>query len=93
MGVVAVIRLVAMVDGRRCTMLTDNSIGYAERSCRDRFGKRFTGFEAIPAEIRARAKWKQYKGKEVSRQDLEAWLAEQDDEAEIRELFNQMRGG
>lgn len=86
------IQLSALVDGKRCTMLTDNTIEQAYRSCQDRFGKRFTGFEPIPAEVRARSKWGEYTRKEVSRADLEAWLAEQDDEAEIRAMFNEMRG-
>jgi len=86
------IQLVATVGGKKCRMLTDNTIEQAERSCRDRFGDRFTGFEPIPTEIKARSKWGEYTRKEVSRQDLEAWLAQQDDEAEIRELFNGWRG-
>lgn len=65
----------------------------ARASCRDRFGARFEGFEPMPTEARARMKWSEYRNKKISRQDLEAWLAEQDDESEIRELFNQMRAG
>lgn len=87
------IQLTAIVDKKHCLMLTGNSIEEAERSCRHRFGTRFQGFAPIPAEIRARSKWAEYRAKEISRAELEAWLAEQDDEAEIRELFNTMRAG
>lgn len=86
------IQLTAIVDGKRATMLTDNSIEYAQRSCRDRFGARFEGFAPIPTEIKARSKWAEYRAKQVSREELETWLTEQDDEAEIRKLFNGMRG-
>jgi arsenate reductase-like glutaredoxin family protein len=34
----------------------------------------------------------EYRAKQISRDELEAWLTEQDDEAEIRKLFNGMRG-
>jgi len=43
-------------------------------------------------EIVARAKWAEFKAGDVDRADLEAWLSGQDDEQEIRQLFNQMRG-
>lgn len=86
------IQLTAIVDGKRATMLTDNSIEYAERSCRDRFGARFTGFAPIPTDTKARAKWAEHKAKQISREQLEAWLAEQGDEAEIRAMFNGLRG-
>ena len=86
-------QLTAIVDGKRCTMLTDASIEEAANSCRSRFGKRFEGFEAVPTETKARAKWAEYKGKRISRQELEAWLVEQEDEQDIRVLFNGMRAG
>jgi len=87
-----VIQLTAIVDGRRCTMLTGNSIAEARRSCVDRFGARFEGFAPIPVETVAKAKWAEYRAKQITRAELEAWLAGQDDEAEIRKHFNLMRG-
>ncbi|UDL03994.1 hypothetical protein [Marinobacter sp. CA1] len=86
-------QLTAIVDGKRCTMLTSNSIEEAERSCRDRVGERFQGFAPIPTATKARAKWAEYRAKAISRDDLEAWLEEQGgDEQEIRAMFNEMRG-
>lgn len=85
-------QLTAIVDGKRCTMLTEETIEGAARSCRDRFGARFEGFEAIPTEVKARSKWTEYQNKKISRPDLEAWLAEQEDEQEIRAMFNRARG-
>lgn len=85
-------QLTAIVDGKRCTMITGEAIEEAARSCRDRFGARFTGFARIPTETKARSKWGEYREKQISREELEAWLTEQDDEAEIRKLFNGMRG-
>jgi hypothetical protein len=87
-----VIQLNAIVDGKRATMLTSESIQNAERSCRDRFGKRFEGFEPIPIEVVARAKWAEYRAKEVTRAELDEWLKRQEGEKAIRKLFNQMRG-
>lgn len=86
-------QLTAIVDGKRCTMLTEESVGGARASCRDRFGARFEGFEPMPTEAKARMKWSEYRNKKISRQDLEAWLAQQDDEQEIRAIFNGMRVG
>ena len=73
-------------------MLTGESIAEAARSCRDRFGDRFQGFAPIPVEIVARAKWAEFKAGDVDRADLEAWLSGQDDEQEIRAIFNGLRG-
>jgi len=87
-----VIQLNAIVDGKRATMLTSESIQNAERSCLDRFGKRFEGFEPIPIEVVARSKWAEYRAKEVTRAELENWLAEQEDEQVIRGIFNGFRG-
>ena len=87
------IQLIARVDGKHCLILTGNTIEEAGKSCSDRFGARFQGFAPIPAEIRARSKWGEYRAGEVSRAEMEEWLAEQGDESEIRELFNQMRAG
>ena len=86
------IQLTAIIDGKRATMLTGEPIAEAARSCADRFGARFEGFAPIPVEIVARSKWSEFKAGDVSRADLEAWLSGQDDEQEIRQLFNQMRG-
>ncbi len=85
-------QLFAIVDGQPCTMLTGASIEEAANSCRDRFGARFEGFAPIPVEVIARSKWAEYRARQISRQELEAWLSEQDDEAEIRAIFNRMRG-
>ena len=73
-------------------MLTPEPIAEAARSCRDRFGARFEGFAPIPVETVARAKWAEFKAGDVTRQELDLWLKGQDDEQEIRQLFNQMRG-
>jgi hypothetical protein len=73
-------------------MLTGNSIAEARRSCVDRFGARFEGFAPIPVETVAKAKWAENRAKQITRAEMEAWLAEQDDEAVIRKHFNQMRG-
>ena len=85
------IQLTAIVDGKRSVMLTGESIEEAECSCRDRFGERFEGFGPIPTETKARAKWAEYRAKAITRDELEEWLAEQDDEQEIRAMFNGMR--
>lgn len=85
------IQLTAIVDGKRSVMLTGESIEEAGRSCRDRFGARFEGFGPIPTETKARARWAEYRAKAITRDELEAWLAEQEDEQEIRAMFNQMR--
>jgi len=87
-----VIQLTAMIDGKRCIMLTGESIEEAANSCRDRVGARFEGFAPIPIEIVARSKWAEFKAGDVSRAQLEAWLSGQDDEQEIRACFNKLRG-
>lgn len=86
------IPLTAIVDGKRSVMLTGNSIDEAAESCKDRFGSRFQGFEPIPPETKAKSMWGEYRSRRVSRPELEAWLAEQDDEQEIREELNKLRG-
>ena len=88
-------QLTAIVAGKRCTMLTGESLDEAERSCRDRFGDRFEGFEPVPIEALARMKWGEYRAKRITREVLEAWLKEQsqEDEKQIRAMFNAMRGG
>ena len=86
------IQLTAIVDGQPSTMLTGNSIAEARRSCVDRFGARFEGFAPIPVETVAKAKWAEYRAKQIARAELEAWLAGQDDEQEIRVIFNKLRG-
>ena len=86
------IQLTAIVDGQPSAMLTGNSIEEARRSCIDRFGARFEGFAPIPVETVAKAKWAEYRAKQITRAELEAWLAGQDDEQEIRVIFNKLRG-
>ena len=73
-------------------MLTGEPIAEAARSCRDRFGARFEGFAPIPVEIVARSKWSEFKAGDVNRAQLDAWLSGQDDEQEIRAIFNGLRG-
>ena len=86
------IQLTAIIDGKRATMLTGEPIAEAARSCRDRFGDRFQGFAPIPVEIVARSRWAEFKAGDVDRADLDAWLSGQDDEQEIRVIFNGLRG-
>ena len=86
------IQLTAIIDGKRATMLTGEPIAEAARSCVDRFGARFEGFAPIPVEIVARAKWAEFKAGDVSRAELDLWLKDQDDEQEIRAIFNRLRG-
>jgi hypothetical protein len=73
-------------------MLTPEPIAEAARSCRDRFGDRFQGFAPIPVEIVARSRWSEFKAGDVTRQELDDWLSGQDDEQEIRAIFNELRG-
>lgn len=86
------IQLNAIVDGQPCTMLTGSSIEQAAESCRHRFGKRFNGFGTIPPETKAKSILGEYRAKRMSRDQVEAWLAEQDDEQEIRAELNRMMG-
>ena len=81
-----------VIEGISITMLTGESIEGAHRSCRDRFGARFEGFAPIPVETVARSKWAEYQTKKITRAELEVWLAEQEDEQEIRVIFNKLRG-
>ena len=81
-----------VIEGISITMLTGESIEGAHRSCRDRFGARFEGFAPIPVEMVAKAKWAEYRAKQITRAELEAWLKGREDEKAIRKLFNQMRG-
>ena len=73
-------------------MLTGEPIAEAARSCRDRFGDRFQGFAPIPVEIVAKDKWAQYRRGAMSRAELELWISGQENEQEIRRLFNSLRG-
>ena len=86
------IQLTAIIVGQHATMLTGEPIAQAARSCRDRFGYRFQGFAPIPVEIVARSKWTEFKAGDVTRQELDLWLKDQDDEQEIRACFNRLRG-
>ena len=85
----------AIIAGKRCTMLTGESLEEAARSCRDRFGERFEGFEPVPIEAQARIKWGDYRAKRITREALEAWLKEQsqEDEKQIRSMYNSLRAG
>lgn len=85
------IQLIAIVDGKRSVMLTGETIDEAARSCRDRFGTRFEGFAPIPPAIKAKSMWGEYRAKRISRSELEDWLAEQDDEDEVRAELNRIR--
>ena len=85
------IQLTAIVDGKRSVMLTGETIHEAARSCRDRFGERFEDFAPIPAATKAKSMWGEYRAKRISRAELESWLAEQEDEQEIREELNRIR--
>lgn len=87
-------QLTAIVDGKRCTMLTEESIEGAEQSCRDRFGARFEGFAPIPIQVQARIKWNDYRERRITRQQLEDWLKQQSeaDEQRIRTMYNGLRG-
>lgn len=87
------IQLTARVDGRRSVMLTGETIEEAARSCRDRFGDRFQGFDPIPPATKARSVWGEYRAKRMTRDDVEAWLADQGDESEIRAELNEIRKG
>ena len=69
-------------------MLTPEPIAEAAKSCRDRFGDRFQGFAPIPVEIVARAKWAEFRSGDVSRKELEIWISGQENEQEIRRIFN-----
>jgi len=73
-------------------MLTGERLDEAYQSCKDRFGSRFEGFAPIPVETVARAKWAEFKAGDVSRAELDLWLKDQDDEQEIRVIFNGLRG-
>ena len=86
------IQLTAIIGGQHATMLTPEPIAEAARSCRDRFSSRFEGFAPIPVEIVARSKWAQYRCGDLTRQELELWLKDQDEEQEIRAIFNGLRG-
>ena len=81
-----------VVEGISITMLTPEPIEEARRSCIDRFGARFEGFAPIPVETVAKAKWAEYRAKQITRAEMEAWLKGREDEKAIRKLFNQMRG-
>ena len=69
-------------------MLTPEPISEAARSCRDRFSSRFEGFAQIPIETVAKDKWAQYRRGDLSRKELELWIYGQENEQEIRHIFN-----
>ena len=86
------IQLFAIVAGQSFPMLTGNPLADAAKSCRDRFGTRFEGFD-LPDWLRqAHEKWGEFLAKVISRQELNDWLAGQGEEVAIRALFNRLRG-
>jgi hypothetical protein len=86
-----VIQLTAIVAGQPCTMLTGETLKEAAKSCKDRFGKRFEGFNMPDWQRAAHEKWREFQAKEISRQELEGWLSGQGEQAAIRGLFNRLR--
>jgi hypothetical protein len=87
-----VIGLIAIVAGQSFPMLTGNPLADAAKSCRDRFGTRFEGFDMPDWQRQAHEKWGEFQAKEISRQELNDWLAGQGEEVAIRGIFNQLRG-
>jgi hypothetical protein len=73
-------------------MLTGEPIKEAAKSCKDRFGKRFEGFDMPDWQRAAHEKWAAFMAKEIDRQELNDWLKGQDEEAAIRGIFNRLRG-
>jgi hypothetical protein len=87
-----VIQLFAVVSGQSFPMLTGNPLAEAGRSCRDRFGTRFEGFDMPDWQRQAHEKWRAFMAKEIDRQELNDWLIGQGEQAAIRALFNRLRG-
>jgi len=87
-----VIGLIAIVAGQRATMLTGETIKEAAKSCKDRFGTRFEGFDMPDWQREAHEKWAAFMAKEIGRQEMEGWLAGQGEQVAIRALFNRLRG-
>jgi hypothetical protein len=87
-----VIQLTAIVAGQPCTMLTGETLAEAGRSCRDRFGSRFEGFDMPDWQRQAHEKWRAFMAKEIDRQELNDWLIGQGEQVAIRALFNRLRG-
>lgn len=85
------IQLNAIIDGKPSVMLTGAFIDEAAASCRDRVGARFEGFGPIPPETKAKSLLGEYRAKRMTRDQVEDWLAEQEDEQEIRTELNRMR--
>lgn len=86
------IGLIAIVAGKSFPMLTGETLAEATRSCRDRFGKRFEGFDMPDWQRVAHEKWAGFQAKEISRQELNDWLKGQGEEMAIRGIFNRLRG-
>ena len=86
------IQLTAKVSGKDCIMLTPGPLAESGRSCRDRFGSRFEGFDMPDWQRAAHEKWAAFMAKEIDRGELNDWLSGQDEEAAIRGIFNRLRG-
>lgn len=86
------IQLTAIVAGQPCTMLTGETLKEAAKSCKDRFGTRFEGFDMPDWQRQAHEKWGEFQAKEIDRQELNDWLIGQGEQAAIRALFNRLRG-
>jgi hypothetical protein len=87
-----VIQLFAIVAGRSFPMLTGETVKEAAKSCKDRFGTRFEGFDMPDWQRAAHEKWGEFQAKEIGRQELNDWLAGQGEQTAIRGIFNQLRG-
>jgi hypothetical protein len=87
-----VIQLTAIVAGQPCTMLTGETLKEAAKSCKDRFGTRFEGFDMPDWQRQAHEKWRAFMAKEIDRQELNDWLKLQGEQVAIRALFNRLRG-
>lgn len=86
------IQLTAIVAGQPCTMLTGETLKEAAKSCKDRFGTRFEGFDMPDWQRQAHEKWRAFMAKEIDRQELNDWLKLQGEQVAIRALFNRLRG-
>jgi hypothetical protein len=87
-----VIQLTAIVSGQPVPMLTGNPLAEAAKSCKDRFGARFEGFDMPDWQRAAHEKWAAFMAKEIDRGELNDWLSGQGEEVAIRGIFNRLRG-
>jgi hypothetical protein len=72
-------------------MLTGETLAEAGRSCRDRFGARFQGFDLQPWELAAHQKFAEFLADDITRRQLNEWLIGQVKQTAIRGLFNRLR--